>query len=995
MLGVLLPISTAYGAGATEQQPPAKPAHVAGVELVRIPPTESGDAAATFHVAEGYRLDLVAAEPLVVDPVAMCFDEFGRLYVVEMIDYSEQEHERLGRVRLLSDEDGDGVFDHSTVFAEGLSWPTAVICYAGGVYVGAAPDVLYLRDADGDGAAEERTVVFTGLGRGNVQGLVNSFQWGLDSRIHVAVSSAGAVLRRPQDPESAGLALSGRDFAFEPRTHEAAPITGGGQHGASFNRWGDRFVCSNSDHLQAIVFEDRYLERNPYQAVAGAKRSIAADGPQAEVYRTSPVEPWRIARTKLRVAGLAPGPIEGGGRASGYFTSATGVTIDEGGLHGETLALVADVGSNLIHRKRLAPDGVTYRGERLDERLELVTSTDNWFRPVQMASGPDGAVYVADMYREVIEHPASLPPEIKQTVDLTSGRDRGRIYRLAPASLPPTKAAPLGDAATEELVRSLENPNMWVRTCAARLLYERRDPTTAELARELLRSSPSAEARMHALYVLAGARALADGELEAALADAHPQVRRHVLRLAESRLQASSALLDAACKLADDSDLKVCFQLALSLGACDDSSASKVLAHLLRTAENSDLISAALVASHSCAGDVFRLLIANEDGRLSTRGHEALAALARQIQRQGRADDIATLVEILKSGDAPSLDSPAAATLAALGPLDQGPGSSRSVAGNPLEEARASTYRRHVTLARHVLDREEPDVHAKIAAIRFLSLGDLTAEADRLAELLSPAQPAELQAATLQALAQQGAPAVANVVLAAWSQFTPELREQAFALLASREAWVDQLLGALEGGAIAAADIPASGALALANYPSESVRARAAKLRGASVAADRQQVFDDYREALDLAGDSHRGAALFDQHCTNCHQVAGRGHAIGPSLAAMANRGADALLYNILIPNGEIDGRYAAYTAVTVDGRVLSGIIAGESASSVSLIGPQGETSTILRIDIDELKSSGASLMPEGFEQHLDKQAMADLLAYLMSAATAAGQETP
>jgi putative heme-binding domain-containing protein len=264
-----------------------------------------------------------------------------------------------------------------------------------------------------------------------------------------------------------------------------------------------------------------------------------------------------------------------------------------------------------------------------------------------------------------------------------------------------------------------------------------------------------------------------------------------------------------------------------------------------------------------------------------------------------------------------------------------------------------------------------------------------------VAVLLSPAHPTELQAATLQALAQQRDPAIADIVLAAWDQLTPELREQAFAVLASREAWVEQLLDAAESGVIAAADIPASGALALANYPNEGVRARAAQLRGGKIAADRQLVFDEYKSVLELAGDDRRGAALFEQHCTNCHQVAGRGHAIGPSLAAMANRGAEALLYNVLIPNGEIDSRYAAYTVVTVDGRVLSGIIAGESASSVTLIGPQGETTTILRIDIDELRSSGASLMPEGFEQHLDKQATADLLAYLMSAARDAEQETP
>ena len=254
------------------------------------------------------------------------------------------------------------------------------------------------------------------------------------------------------------LELRGRDFAFDPKTLEMVATTGGGQHGLCFNRWGDRFVCSNSDHLQAIVFEERYLARNPFQSVFSARRSIAADGPQAAVYRISPVEEWRIARTKLRVAGLVPGPIEGGGQPAGYFTSATGVTVYEGGLwEGEaeesgergarsktqtpstmlnapssSWVYVADVGSNLIHRKRLVPDGVTYRGERVDEETEFVRSSDIWFRPVQMAIGPEGGLYVADMYRETIEHPASLPPQLKRQLDLTSA-GRGRIYRIVPS----------------------------------------------------------------------------------------------------------------------------------------------------------------------------------------------------------------------------------------------------------------------------------------------------------------------------------------------------------------------------------------------------------------------------------------------------------------------------------------------------------------------------------------------------------------------------------
>src|SRR5262249_14998657 len=192
---------------------------------------------ATFQTLPGFRMEQAAAEPLLHSPVALSFDENGRMYVVEMIDYSEQDKEFLGAVRLLEDTDQDGRFDKSTVFADKLSWPTAIVCYDGGVFVGAAPDMHYLKDTDGDGRADVRQTVFTGFDRSNVQGLFNSFHWGLDNRIHGATSSSGGNVRRSDDPTAKPISLSGRDFAFDPRTLELSPTSGGAQHGMSFDDW--------------------------------------------------------------------------------------------------------------------------------------------------------------------------------------------------------------------------------------------------------------------------------------------------------------------------------------------------------------------------------------------------------------------------------------------------------------------------------------------------------------------------------------------------------------------------------------------------------------------------------------------------------------------------------------------------------------------------------------------------------------------------------------
>ena len=315
--------------------------HVAAAEpfvepkdLHRVPPTEPEKALATFQVKPGFKLELVAAEPLVMSPVAMAFDENGRLFVTEMIDYSERRDERLGRIRVLEDANGDGRFDRSTTLAKDLPWPTAVLCYDGGVFVGATPDILYLKDTDGDGVADVREVVFTGFAAGvdrlNVQALLNSFAWGLDNRIHGATSLSGGRITSPKNRESKPVDLRGRDFSFDPRTFDFRAESGGGQHGLSFDDYGRKFVCSNSAHVQMLMYDDSDAGRNRFYAMPSPLVSIAEDGPAAPVFRISPDETWRVIRTRWRVAGLVPGPIEGGGHPSGYFTGATGITIYRG-----------------------------------------------------------------------------------------------------------------------------------------------------------------------------------------------------------------------------------------------------------------------------------------------------------------------------------------------------------------------------------------------------------------------------------------------------------------------------------------------------------------------------------------------------------------------------------------------------------------------------------------------------------------------------------------
>ena len=460
---LLFPLATL--SVAQQKDPEADPK-----ELPRIPATEPDKAIGTFQVRPGFKLELAAHEPLVTDPIDIEFDEKGRLFVVEMRGYSERRDDALCQIKLLVDENDDGTFDKSTVYAGGLKWATSVTCWDGGVFVAATPDIHYFKDTDGDGVADVKKIVYTGFGDGaarlNVQALVNSLQWGPDNRIWGATAGNGGAVRRPDQPAGEAVSVRGADFSFDPKTLDFRPENGTLQFGMSFDSQGRRYVSGNSNHIVWVAWERGWVKPNPYFSLPGALVSIPIDGAAAPVFRISPDEPWRIVRTRWRVSGVAKGMVEGGGRVSGYFTAGTGITIYTGDAYGPTFkdnAFIGDAGSNLVHRKTVRHENGAYQpvAVRADDEkeIEFVRSSDNWFRPVNFANAPDGCLYICDMYRETIEHPWSIPEGIKKHLDLNSGFDRGRIWRVVPDGFKRPKF-------------SLDRENGWQNTTRSRLAYQ-------------------------------------------------------------------------------------------------------------------------------------------------------------------------------------------------------------------------------------------------------------------------------------------------------------------------------------------------------------------------------------------------------------------------------------------------------------------------------------------------------------------------------------------
>jgi len=946
-------------------------------DLPRIPPTPPEKAVETFTVRPGFHVELMASEPLIVSPVAMTFDENGRLYVVEMIDYSERAAEKLSRIKLLEDTDGDGRYDKATVYADGLSWATSITCWDGGVFVLASQQLLYFKDTDGDDKADVHALVASGFGAGleklNVQALPNYLQWGPDQRIHGALGGNASKLKsfaRAADPV---LELRGRDFSFDPALLELRAEVGGGQWGMSFDDAGRKFVCSNSRHIIQLL-HDR-TSSSPGEILPPPAVDIAPDGPQAEVFRTSPVEPWRVIRTQWRVSGASKGVVEGGGRASGYFTGAAGITIYRGDAYPAAYygnAFIADCGSNLIHRKVLHGE-VQLTAERAadEQKSEFAASRDNWCRPVFFTNAPDGCLWFCDMARETIEHPWSLPESLKKHLDLNSGNDRGRLYRLVPDGAKLRSLPKLGAASTAELVDLLAHPNSWHRETAARLLRERHDPATPTALTAFASHSPAPLGRLMALRLLAvptpGKPIAVDADLLAhLLADPAPQVRAEAAHVCADQFtgkEVPASLQTPLAALAHDSSAFVRYQFAWALGR---------LALRDRPAVILDL------AHHTGSDAWLRAAV------LASAGHDAAALFSQCIGSQNAGDQMwaRELAEIIGAQCDPE-GIKAVMTLAVqakdpaqwLVPLASG----AARAGTSLEKEVDASVLRALFEPATVRVRTGG---ASVSDFALLATGG-PAAATTIAEGLHQGLTGETAAAALHALGKLNPPNLGTILTEAWPKLSAGARAEAVRLWRARPRQVETLLAALEAGTVAKAGLAADDIMALREIKDPKLKARVLALFGP--AASRDQVIAEFQPALALKGDAAKGHATFAARCTICHRIREDGNAVGPDLAASATAGREKLMGNILEPSREITAGFSTVTVETKGGETITGIAVAENEGTVILRLPGGPLRTFARVEIAKVEHSARSLMPEGLEAGLTPQDMADLLEFLSS----------
>ena len=938
-----------------------------------------------LHLPAGYKAEIVAAEPLLFDPVAFDWDERGRLWVVEMADYPlgmDGNGKAGGRVRVLEDSDGNGLYDQQTLFADGLNFPNGILTWRDGVIITAAPEILFFQDTDGDGRADKKEVLISGLQEGNQQLRANGLRWGLDNWVYLAIgghhAKYGADTRLKSLRSGQEILVGARDFRFRPDTGELEPQSGPTQFGRNRDNWGRWFGTQNAHPLWHYVLADHYLRRNPH---FGATQTLV----QLLTPSSPPVYPASPPEKRFHSFAQA-----------GHYTSACSgviyrdnVLFDPSGTH----AFICEPFHNLVQHALLKESGVTFTAAAVPtaDKFDFFASEDRWCRPVMVREGPDGALWIADMYRYMIEHPQWLPKNGQEELQphYRLGDDRGRIYRVSRAEMPGFKPTRFDKMNTTEVVAALDSSNGWRRDKAHQVLLWRADKAALAPLLAMTDQNQNPLARLHALCVLDGRGELPPAAVARALADPHPGVRENAIRLAETRF--TSEVLAAAVRLADDKDAKVRMQLAFSLGASRETAAGAALSRLLIAhAEDPMLVTAVM----SSATPHIRALVA----AVADKSQSALAdtLLTTALGLNDRAAILTLLAPTFTASGGRYTPEQLAGFARLLDQLAQRSSTLDKLRAAPAGDALTQLLDKAPAIITHTRSTAADSNTSPLERIAAASLisRDPAARVEALPLLtawLDPQHPADAQAAAIQALTIIATPAVPAAFAEAWPTLSPTTRQVTLNAWMSREPWAFDLIQRLERKELTASALDTTQRARLIKHDSKRISQLAGKVFDSASSA-RGKVIESYRPALSLTGDPALGREVFTKVCAACHKRGpeGRDLGLGPDLLSVVAHPPEKLLGSILDPSADIQPGFNPYTCTLNTGVQLHGLLASETANSIVMKLADGTKKTVLRNQIEELRSQNRSFMPEGLERVIDHQQMADLIAFLRMPVTIA-----
>ena len=936
------------------------------------------EAVAKMRVHDGFSVELVASEPQIVNPVAMTFDERGRIWITESLEYPRREAGAgRDRVKVLEDTDGDGRADSFTVFAEGLNIPSGIAVGGGGVWVANAPDIIFMQDTDGDGKADRREVVVTGFGRDDTHELPNSLTWGPDGWLY---GLNGVFNRSLVEYRGRTYDFTCALFRIHPRTRDFEIFAEGTSNpwGVAFDGEGSAFVSACViDHLWHLT-ESGYYHRQggPYPPFTWKLDSIVKHQHQQAAY-----------------CGIH------------YFDS------DAYPAEFREKLYMGNIHGNCVNSDTLARDGSSYFATPNDDFL---SANDAWFMPVAQKTGPDGCLYVLDWYdRYHCYQDANRDPK---------GIDRlkGRLYRVRYAATPRAEPFDLDHETDERLIERLASPNVFFRDLAQRVLWERNKPSTrARLQALVFDDGRPRKARMHALWALIGC-----GPLDL---DFHTRLLGHRdlgfrawgVRAAGNQREVDADLRGRVVALAGDESRDVQLQVAIAARKLEGVDAMPLLLDVLSRCGDDKLI------PHIVWQNLHPLLEERSERFLELVGGKelvgqrsnVLAIMPRAVERiLGRQNpDPRPIVALLELLSKPGIAEPTLAgrCLSILAAKVQ----SREIAGERLDELRTALG---PLVAAALADPDDEFLYLDAALLatswkdpagleaaraafasarrpdarRLQALDALVAAGD--AELLlsvgqvlddATTNSLELRRRTLDSLGRFELARVAEVVLAAYPKLEADVKPQAIELLTGRAAWSKQLLAAIADKRLPADALNLNQVRKLQSAKDlelvEQVRRTWGTLR-TERSPQREQVIAQARGMIRRTpGNARRGQAIFKKVCGQCHKIHGEGQEVGPDITVNGRGSFEQLLSNVFDPSLVIGAGYQARTVITEDGRVVTGLLAEDNDQRVVLKVQGGKLETIARGDIDEMEVSKLSLMPEDLEKQLKPEEIADLFAFI------------
>jgi putative membrane-bound dehydrogenase-like protein len=777
------------------------------------------------------------------------------MYVAEMTDYPTGPPG--GRIRLLEGPRGDGTFERVTIFAADLPFPNSVLPTEGGVLVTAAPDLWLFRDTDGDGVADQKKALLTGFAEGNQQLRVNGLFHGKDGWVYAANGRSSGNLRRPSDPPEKAVSITGHDLRFRLTANAKTfadcavtafePIAGFSQFGLAHDDWGSRFPSWNTVPWRHVVIEDREQERNPYLAPGGGVAEVIPAGDVQLFPASDP--PRTFNRESVRSFNASCGPLilRSMGLGEPYLGN----------------AFICEPLLNLVHRRNLRPQGVTFVAERVEQDKEFLASEDPWFHPVFLANGTDGALYVVDFYRRWVEHPAFVPPDQRDKVDWREGYNHGRIWRVRDRSRTVAPFRSVVGNATSDLLARLSYPDGWTRDMAHRLLVARlgssevRANQSINLLIDTARRAPSEIGRHHAFWAAFEASRRRDEQLGLDLAveflrDPSPRVREQVVSAFGTRLQTDHDSRKALIELAADADPRVRLQAVLALGGSQDSTCLEALLRVLEQDAADPYMRLAVLCGLRDGALSFLNQLASRPAHWFDSDLPARAAVLVQLGEMLGATksdrELSPVIAIVASQPDKEIRSGRVALLLGLSRGLRRENRSIRAWDRPSPETGVS---------------ESPDLRAFLEQLERItaSKGDPTRRALGLAclaaarpavaagqvgSMLTAEEPELVQDAAARCFGELEDPELAAKVLDRWTSYSIATRSRLLAAMASSRVLAPSLLDAIETKQIHTREFDPATRANLSQFRDSAIRTRVGKLLEV-VESDREGIVKRYR----------------------------------------------------------------------------------------------------------------------------------------------------